>query len=84
MQLVKPILKLYMSIGLGTTSRPSNSFQTKASKAYLIGDKYCSQPYQAGKEPELARKPPNMFMGIMTKPDSIEAVSDLSNRLENK
>lgn len=64
--------------------RLSNSFLTKASKVYLIGEIYYNQVTQFGRVPTLVKNPPNIKMGKRNKGETIEAVSWCSNILEMK
>jgi hypothetical protein len=82
-----PIFKSSTSTKLGTPSPntfPSNSFLTRASKVYLIGDRYWSHVTQPGYDYAFAKNPPNNKKGITTIGATIDAVSALEKMLERK
>ena len=73
-----------MWISFGPYSLLSNSFQTKASKEYLIGDIYYSHPIQLGYPPAFEKNPLNNINGRNIRGPTMDAVSAWLKILEIK
>ena len=85
--LFRPIWNDKNSTGFGTPSCCSifsNQFLTRASKAYLTGERYWNQLIHEGMLPALAKKPPNSIAGMIITGAIDIAVSSLLNIVETR
>jgi hypothetical protein len=85
-QLFIPILKLNdtTGLGIGEVSLSLNSFLTKASKEYLMGETYCNQVIQSGYVLTFVKSPPKRIIGSMTIGERLTAASVFVNILERR